>query len=143
MNELIQILAAKYKGELGVASTIFSLGNNEVATLTITIPAGYYAYLLKISGYATTSDVYVQLQDSGGRGIFDWEEFPDSMHTIEQFPILETSHKDNIKFKFSNTSGTTSNILIVVETLLIPEIYKDEFENKVYKVVDSILSLAK
>ena len=140
MLEFTQLIAAKYNAEYGTATSRFSLADNTIATVTITIPTGMIAYIIETKGYCNTADVVAELKDRNSQIVYDWEEFPDTMFTAEQIPFLK-AHEINFKYVFTNTSGGTSEILIIANVMLVPKINKEKFEEDVKKLPDALLAL--
>lgn len=137
VGEIIHAVSKKYNGEYGTATTIFSLGNGETATATITIPIGMIAYIIEHGGYVNQADVLCEYRDTHGTMIYDWEEFPDTFKMFEDTPFTWKMHKTSIKYYFENTSGATATMLLIVNVLLVPEPKKDDFEAAIKDIAET------
>lgn len=127
----LHAIAKKYKGEFGAGSAIFSQTDGATTRVTFTIPIGMTGYLLKHGGYAQKTDILAEFKTETGDVLFNWEEYPDSTFEEYQLPLTEYAFKNKLVVDFTNSSGSSTDILIKVSILLIPTTKEDLFEKAI------------
>ena len=135
---ILQAIAFKHAGQFAPDSLVFTLNNGAIVDYVLTIPTKYVAYLLKTGGYTQVDGISVKFIDQDGVERWDWTEFVDTYSEHEIMPFLEKRYKGAIRFRFANTSGSSSSVGWITDVLLIPEQNFKGFEDDVKALSDFI-----